>query len=96
MKNQILVFIVLFSCSSNLFSQENRSDRGWEDSNQNTYYMWGTDDADSEYRSESYPNSRVNNPDNNNWNNSVDHRTKAIWYFFKNNLFSNDSHSQKK
>ena len=41
--------------------------------------MWGTDDdAETEFRSEKYPNSRTNNP-NANWDNVVDHRTKAIW-----------------
>ena len=76
MKNYILTFIVLFSFFNNLFSQENRSNREWSDENQTTYYM---DPENNEYRSDWYPNSRVNNPDNNSWNDAVEHRTKAIW-----------------
>ena len=79
MKNQILIIIVLATFSSNLFSQENRSNRGWNDANQTTYYMGEKDNSLNEFRSEPYPISDVNNPDNNNWNDAVDHRTKAIW-----------------
>tara|TARA_Y100001968_G_scaffold328897_1_gene376995 strand:+ start:4560 stop:5678 length:1119 start_codon:yes stop_codon:yes gene_type:complete len=79
MKNQFLLFIILFIFSTNIFSQENRSNRGWNDTNQTTYYMGEKANSTNEFRSTPYPKSAVNNPDNNNWNNSVEHRTKAIW-----------------
>jgi len=79
MKNQILVFVILFIFSSNLFSQENRSNRGWDDTNQTTYYMGEKDNSLNEFRSTQYPNSETNNPDKNNWNDVRNHRTKAIW-----------------
>jgi len=76
MKKKILIIIILVTFSINLFAQENRSNRGWDNTNQTTYYM-GSEEG--EFRSNSYPQSNVNNPDNNNWNDAVNHRTKAIW-----------------
>ena len=49
MKNQILIIIVLATFSSNLFSQENRSNRGWNDANQTTYYMGEKDNSVNEF-----------------------------------------------
>ena len=79
MKNHILLFTTLFIFSNSLFSQENRSNRGWNDSNQTTYYMGEQDNSSNEFRSTPYPKSEVNNPDNNNWNSDLQHRSKAIW-----------------
>ena len=47
MKNQILLFIVLFLTTDVLFSQENRSNRGWNDANQTTYYMGEKDNSNN-------------------------------------------------
>ena len=68
MKNHILLFIALFICSNNLFSQENRSDRGWNDTKQTTYYMGEKSNSINEFRSTPYPKSEANHPDNNNDN----------------------------
>ncbi|MAQ70078.1 MAG: hypothetical protein CMD23_03160 [Flavobacteriales bacterium] len=79
MKNQILLFVVLFLTTDVLFSQENRSNRGWNDSNQTTYYMGEKDNSNNEFRSTPHPQSNVNNPDNDAWNDNLTHRSKAIW-----------------
>jgi len=78
MKNQILLFISLFVLGIS-FSQENRSNRGWSDSNQTTYYMGEKDNSDNEFRSTPYPKSETNNPDNDRWGSEITHRSKPIW-----------------
>ena len=65
MKNQILLLIISFIVSGFLFSQEeNRTSRKWSDANQTTYYMGEKDNSNNEWRSEPYPESDANNPDN--------------------------------
>ena len=66
MKNHILLFVVLFIFSNASFSQENRSNRGWNDSKQTTYYMGEQDNDANEFRSTNYPKSNANNPDDDN------------------------------
>ncbi|MBF25352.1 MAG: hypothetical protein CMP49_02395 [Flavobacteriales bacterium] len=79
MKNQVLLFTVFLGFSSVLFSQENRSNRGWNDANQTTYYMGEKANENNEFRATHYPKSPTNNPDSNGWNDLREHRTKAIW-----------------
>ena len=68
MKNQVLLFsLVMCFISNYAFSQENRSNRGWNDSNQTTYYMGEKNGESNEFRSTPYPESNTNNPNESPW-----------------------------
>ena len=80
MKNQVLLFLLVMCFISNYaFSQENRSNRGWNDSNQTTYYMGEKNGETNEFRSTPYPESNTNNPDESPWSDERTHRASAIW-----------------
>jgi hypothetical protein len=80
MKNQILLLVISLISSQFIYSQvENRSDRKWNESNQTTYYIGETDEGSTQWRSDTYPVSDVNNPDSDSWNEAINHRSQAIW-----------------
>ena len=79
MKNQILLLVSLLMLFNISFSQENRNNREWNNSNQTTYYMGDDMKVNSDFRGELYPESRTNNPDIDAWDDATRHRSKAIW-----------------